>query len=274
MNRKINEVKNCPNGHGEMQIKKLDKSMKFRGVDITFQTEHYLCPVCCIEVGSIEQAAVTQRAISDAYRKAVGLLTSEEIREGRKKRGLTQDDLAQRMCVGIASIKRWEGGIIQTKSMDRALRMALLGQGVGDINTGNRAFSIPRVKLVSREFESLLLRKMLKNDKGLYSAKYLWYADMVAFRELGQSMTGSTYACLPLGPQLNNYRDLINEIRNADENSVEPLTSEEKKIISRISMAFPKDRMIFDASHREEIVQRKPIGNIIPYSDAAELTEV
>lgn len=274
MNRKVNEVKNCPNGHGEMQITKLDKNMKFRGVDITFQTEHYLCPVCCIEVGSIEQATVTQRAISDAYRKAVALLTSEEIREGRKKWGLTQDDLAQRMCVGIASIKRWEGGIIQTKSMDRALRMALLGQGVGDVNTGNRAFSIPRVKLVSKEFESLLHRKMLKNDKGLYSAKYLWYADMVACRELGQSMTGSTYACLPLGPQLNNYRDLINEIRNADENSVESLTSEEKKIISRISMAFPQDQMVFKASHREVIVQRKSIGSIIPYSDAAELTEL
>jgi putative zinc finger/helix-turn-helix YgiT family protein len=274
MNKKINGVKNCPNGHGPMEIRKLDKSMEFRGLDITFQAEHYVCPACGIEVGFIDQTAATQRAISDAYRKVVGLLTGKEIREGRNKLNLTQEDLAQKMCVGIASIKRWEGGIIQSKSMDKALRMALLGQGVGDVNTGNRAFSIPRVKLVSREFESLLHRKILKSDKGLYSAKYLWYADMVAFRELGQSMTGSTYACLPLGPQLNNYRDLINEIRNADENSVEPLTSEEKRIISRISTVFPQDQMVFKASHREVIVQRKSIGSIIPYSDAAELTEL
>lgn len=274
MNRKINEVKNCPNGHGEMQITKLEKSMKFRGVYITFQTEHYVCPVCGIEVGSIEQATVTQRAISDAYRKAVGLLTSEKIREGRKKWNLTQDDLAQRMCVGIASIKRWEGGIIQTKSMDMALRRALLGQGVGDVYTGNRAFLIPRIKLVFREFEICLHRKILKNDKGLFSAKYSWYADMVAFRELGESMTGSTYARLPLGPQLNNYRDLIDEIRSSDERNAEPLTPEEKKIIYRISMTFPTDQSVYDASHREIIVQRKSIGTIIPYSDAAELTEV
>jgi hypothetical protein len=120
-----------------------------------------------------------------------------------------------------------------------------------------------------------LQRRILKkDDKGLYSSKYLWYADMVAFRESGESMTGSTYARLPFGPQLNNYRDLIDAIKNADETTAEPLTSEEKKIISRISMAFPKDQMVFNASHREVIVQRKSIGNIIPYSDAAELTEL
>ena len=274
MNKRLHDATNCPNGHGKMHVTNVETIMKFRGVDITFQTEHYVCSVCGMEVGSIEQAAVTQRVISDAYRKAVGLLTSEEIRDGRKKLDLTQDDLSRRMCVGIASIKRWEGGIIQTKSMDRALRNALQGQGFGDDYTGNRSFSIPRVKLVVREFELSLKRKILKADKGLYTAKYLWYADMVAFRELGESMTGATYARLPLGPQLNNYRDLIDEIKKTDESAAEPLTSEEKKIISRISMIFPKDKMVFDAAHREVIVQRKPIGNIIPYSDAAELTEL
>ena len=63
---KINKVINCPNGHGEMQVTKVEKIMKFRGVDITYQTEHYLCSVCGIEVGSIEQASFTQRIISDA----------------------------------------------------------------------------------------------------------------------------------------------------------------------------------------------------------------
>ena len=269
---KPNKVIPCPNGHGETRATKAKKTMTFRGVDITYQTEHYLCPVCGIEVGSIEQASITQRAISDAYRKTVGLLTSEEIREGRKRLDLTQDDLAQHMCVGIASIKRWEGGIIQTKSMDHALRRALQGQAANDEYSGNRKFSIPRLRLVLREFEASLQRKIMKDDKGLYSAKYVWYADMVAYRELGQSMTGATYACLPFGPQLNNYRDLIDEIKKADAHSAEPLTSEEKKIISRIALRFPKDQMVIDASHREVIVQRKPIGSIIPYSDAAELT--
>ncbi len=268
-------VTNCPNGHGEMLIKKSNKGLKFRGVDITFQAEYCVCPVCSIEAGSINQTSATQRAVSDAYRKEVDLLTGEEMRQCRKKLSLTQDALAKRMNVGIASIKRWEGGLIQSKAMDKALRMALQGQIVGDNYTGNRPFSIPRINLVMRQFESILSKKLLKKgDKMLFAAKYLWYSDMVAFRDLGKSMTGSTYASLPLGPQLNNYRDLIDEIKNAAEASVEPLTPEEKRIIVRISRAFPQEKMIYEAAHQEIIWKERTPGEIIPYSDSARLTEL
>ena len=94
---------------------------------------------------------------------------------------------------------------------------------------------------------------------------------MVAFRDLGESMTGSTYAALPYGPQLNNYRDLIDEIKNADELMVKPLTQEEKRVISRIAMTFPEEQMVYDAAHKERIWKKRPIGGIIPYSDSAEL---
>jgi len=249
--------------------------MKFRGVNINFQVEHYMCPVCGLEAGSIEQTSATQRAISDAYRKAVKLLTGKEIREGRKRLNLTQDALAKRTTVGIASIKRWEGGLIQSKVMDKALRMALQGQIVGDSFTGNRTFSIPRIKLILRELESILGKRILKKrDKMLFAAKYLWYADMVAFRDLGKSMTGSTYAALPYGPQLNNYRELIDEIKNADETSTKPLTPEEKRLITRIARTFPQEQMIYDAAHREKIWNKKTTGAIIPYSDSRELTEL
>lgn len=269
------ELLNCPNDHGTMVIRKTNKNTNFRGVDINFQIEHYVCPVCGVEGGSVKQAAATQRAIADAYRKAIDLLTGQQIREGRKQLNLTQIDLANQMNVGIASIKRWEGGLIQSRSMDRALRLALSGQIVGDNYVGNRPFSISRTKLVLRQFEPLLGGEILtEDDRGLFAAKYLWYADMMAFRELGESITGATYARLPWGPQLNNYRDLIDEIRNADEGSAEQLTSEEKRIIVRISMAFPEKQKIFDAAHREKIVRRKSVGAIIPYTDSAELTEI
>ena len=262
----------CPKGHGIMSIEKIDKAMNFRGVDINFQVEHHVCAICGIEAGDIDQTATTQKAISDAYRQKVNLLTGKEIRESRKKLELSQEALAKRMNVGIASIKRWEGGLIQTKAMDRALRLALQGHMPGDNYTGNRTFSIPRIKLVLRQFESILGKRILKKrDKMLFAAKYLWYADMVAFRDLGESMTGSTYAALPYGPQLNNYRDLIDEIKNADESMAEPLTEEEKRVISRITMTFPEEQMVYDAAHKEKIWKRRSIGTIIPYSDSAEL---
>ena len=253
-NKMGKKVMNCPNGHGKMMIKKMAKSTNFRGVDIAFQAEYHVCPVCGTQAGTVGQTAATQRAISDAYRKAVNLLTGKEIREGRKGLNLSQEALARRMNVGIASIKRWEGGLIQSRSMDQALRMALQGRTVGDKYTGNRTFSIPRIKLVLRRFESILGKRILKKrDKMLFAAKYLWYADMVAFRETGKSMTGSTYASLPYGPQLNNYRDLIDEIKNADESRAGPLTPEEIRIITRIALTFPQEQMAYDAAHREII---------------------
>lgn len=265
----------CPKGHGIMLSEKIDKAMNFRGVDINFQVEHHVCLVCGIEAGDIDQTATTQKAISDAYRKAINLLTGKEIREGRKRLNLTQEALAKRMNVGIASIKRWEGGLIQSKAMDRALRLALQGQIPGDNYTGNRTFSIPRIKLVLKQFESILGKRILKKrDKMLFAAKYLWYADMVAFRELGESMTGSTYAALPYGPQLNNYRDLIDEIKNADESIAEHLSQEEKRVISKIAMTFPEEQMVYDAAHRETIWRKKGAGAIIPYSDSSELAGI
>jgi putative zinc finger/helix-turn-helix YgiT family protein len=273
---KMNEVRmNCPSGHGKMVVRKAKKRMTFRGVKIIVPIEQYICIVCGAEAGTVNQAARIQKTIADTYRKAVNLLTGEEIVEKRKRLNLTQEALAKRMNVGIASIKRWEGGTIQSKSMEHALRIALEGQTVGDSCTGNRTFSIPRIKLVLKEFESVLGKHILKkNDKMLFAAKYLWYADMVAHRETGGSLTGSTYAALPYGPQLNNYKDLIEDIIRADESKAEPLNPEEKRIITRIAMKFSEERMVYDAAHKEKIWKKQPNGAIIPYTDSVELTGV
>ena len=263
----------CPNGHGKMGLRKAKQRMTFRGVNIIVPIEQYRCTVCGVDAGTVNQTARIQKSIADAYRKAVSLLTGDEIVEKRKRLGLTQDALAKRMNVGIASIKRWEGGTLQSKSMDHALRIALVGHTVGDSCTGNRTFSIPRIKLVLRKFESVLGKHILKkNDKMLFAAKYLWYADMVAHRETGESLTGSTYAALPYGPQLNNYKDLIQDIIEADESKAEPLRREEKRIITRIAMKFPEERMAYEAAHKEKIWKKQPNGAMIPYTDSAELT--
>lgn len=262
----------CLKGHGKMVIRQTTEKINFRGVSIKVPVEQYVCRVCGTKAGTAEQTDTIQKAIADAYRKSVGLLTSKEIVEGRRKKHLTQAALAERMNVGIASIKRWEGGTIQSKSMDHALRIALRGESIGDHFTGNRDFSIPRIKLVLKEFEFVLGKKVLKkNDKMIFAAKYLWYADMVAHRETGESMTGSTYAALPYGPQLNNYRDLIDDIIKADESRAEPLSPEEKRIITRIALKFPEERMVYDAAHKEKIWKKQPNGAIIPYTDSAEL---
>ncbi len=266
---------NCPNGHGPMPLKTVQKKMAFRDAEISIPAKMHVCSTCKLEAGTIEQTAQLQQLIADAYRKKVGLLTGENIRALRKKRGITQDALAASTGAGIASIKRWEGSQIQTKSMDQALRKALADPDPCNDITGCREFSIPRVKLVLGRFEACLGFKLLKaDDQMLFATKYLWYADMAAYRDLGRGMTGATYAALPYGPQLNNYRDLLDEIKKADAKKAEPLTAEEEALILKICKAFSTEKKVYNAAHREAIWEKAPVGTIIPYSAAAELTQI
>ena len=263
---------NCPNEHGRMVVKTMTEAVTFRNKRINYTAKHYACPECDIKVDDVTLAAANQRNISDAYRKAVNLLTGDKIVRGRKKFKWSQEQLAKAMNVGIASVKRWETGQIQTKPMDGILRRVLSGNTpMCDLYTGNRTLSLPRVKLVLNKFGELLDRDMLKedpNDKLLYEAKYVWYADMISYRETGQGMTGATYARLPQGPQLNNYKDLIPMIRESDESKADPLTDHELRIISRVAAVFPGNQKIYRAVHKEKAYRSRKDGELIPYNDA------
>lgn len=265
----------CPRGHNDLEAQKVVKETTFRGEHIEYEIDVYVCRECGIEIGTVDQAAQAQLAIAEAYKKKVGLLTSAEMKESRDRLGWSQKKLAQMTGLGISSIKRWELGTIQTKPMDSLLRSAFSGQKAGNYYIGNRALSLERVKLVMMELEKQLGFAFLQEgDMLLYDAKYIWFADMVAHRELGRSMTGATYAALPHGPQLNNYRDLVGDIRIADESKASPLSEEELKIIARVARKFSTKNMVFDAAHREPAWKTKSTGAIIPYSDSANLREI
>jgi putative zinc finger/helix-turn-helix YgiT family protein len=268
---------NCPNEHAPMELKSVIKEVVFRGKQLKVRVRHFVCPECGIEADDLDLAAANQKALSDVYRSVVKLLTGEQIVEGRRKLKWTQEELARAANVGIASIKRWETGQIQTKAMDDVLRRALSGEAVcANPYTGNRPLSLDRIKLVLERLSRLLGRKLLKSpvDKMLYAAKYLWYTDMVAFRELGQSVTGATYAALPQGPQLNNYRELVDLIREADEEQAEPLSEQEERILVRIARVFPSDQAVYRAAHKEPPYTTKKNGELIPYSEAESITGV
>jgi len=267
-------TKDCPNECGSMNLKKHKAKGSFRGIDTEYHSERYVCEQCGLETSTLEQAAAAQKALSEGYKKATGLMTGEELVNRRKELGLSQEALARLLNIGVASIKRWESGLIQTKSMDRLLRETLdKNKPSGDVSRGNRDLSLPRIKRVLKCFERRLNRVLLP-QKMLYGAKYLWYADMLAFRELGQGMTGACYAALPQGPQLDNYRELAPVIIEAHENESEPLTKEEERIIARVAAAFPKDKQVYDAAHNESIWSHTPTGHHIKYSDAEKLQAV
>jgi len=269
------EISKCPMGHENIEINKTVERVAFRGKNLEVTIEQYKCADCGIEFASVKQTAATQRNIADTYCKEVGLLTSEQIRKGRKRLNITQVELARRMNVGIASVKRWEGGAIQNKAMNDLLISVLQNKTVGNSFSGNRPLSLARVKLVLKEFEKLLRFPFLQaGEKMLFDAKYAFFADMLSYREHGISLTGGNYAALPAGPQLNNYSDLVDDIRSADLAEAEPLTPEERRIIKRVAMVFPDKYKAINAAHREVVWREKGRGHAIPYTDAFRLTEI
>lgn len=263
---------NCPKGHGAMKEKKIERSVLFKRIDVNIVEDTFVCPVCKLSAGTVQSAGKIQQAIAEAYRHQVGLLTGEEIKKLRKEKGMTQANLAELSGFGVASIKRWETGAIQSQSADRTLRLHLLDCYQDNSLTGGQDFSIPRIKLVAVAFKNALGRAILiANDKMLFAAKYLWYADMIARKELGKSMTGATYANLTYGPQLNNYKDLLDEIQNADLSDAEDLTIDEMAIIKRIAKTFPENRMVYDAAHKEPAWLETRKGELISYTWADRL---
>ena len=267
--------KKCPKGHGPMKIETIVKPLTFRDVSLRVPVTAHVCRQCGFTASDVSAAGDVQREMAETYRKQTGRLTGEAIRSLRKARKLTQRTLADRIGVGIASIKRWENTSIQSDSMDRLLRTCLTKDRQADGYNGNRPLSLPRVKLVIRHFEGILNRRLLKKtDKFLFVAKYLWYADMLAYARLGRSMTGAAYAAITYGPQLNNYRDLVDEIKQSDESAAEPLSSEEVDIIRQVVQKFPEDRKVYDAAHRERIWRETPTGQAIPYARALEITGI
>ncbi len=146
------------------------RTVPFRGIELNISEDAFVCPVCQLTAGIVKSAGKIQQTIADTYRKQTGLLTGEEIKRLRHDKGMTQADLAAVSGFGVASIKRWETGAIQTQSADKTLRLLLLDKCIEDTMTGNRDLSIPRIKLVACAFESELGRAILiAGDKMLLS---------------------------------------------------------------------------------------------------------
>lgn len=78
----------------------------------------------CGRCGEIVLDDCANRQISEAFRKQLGLLTPEQIRQHRGQLGKTQRELATALGVAEATLSRWETGAqIQQRAMDRLLRL-------------------------------------------------------------------------------------------------------------------------------------------------------
>ena len=265
---------NCPYGHGEMHPGVINQETDCRGRTFSYPLDCYICPVCNLTRSTVQQTTAAQIRVADLYRRKVGLLTGTQIKRYRQRLGLSQHQLAAKIRCAKMSIIRWESGSIQKEASDIALRAILCPPDPVNQFTGNRKLSLARIRLVLQEFERhVSYQLLLPGDRGLYATKNCWYGDLVAYRELGKGLTGAGYAVLPLGPQLDNFADLIEVISAADLAEAEPLSAAERAIIKRLAATFPRQKDAFDAALAEPVWQELAgsHGSSISYQTAFKL---
>ena len=90
----------------------------------------------------------------------------------------------------------------------------------------------------------------------------------------GRGLTGASYAALPCGLQLNNYRGLDLDIINSNEHDAEPLSGEKMSIIQRVAEKFSSKKDIYNAAHRGKNWRRTSTGALISYLHADERIEI
>jgi putative zinc finger/helix-turn-helix YgiT family protein len=98
-------------------------SGEYAGERFRVPAEGMVCPNCGYATLHAGQIDALSTKLADAYRKRHGLLTSSEIRKIRSELGMSQQEFAAYLNVGVASVKRWELGKVQERSMDDLVRI-------------------------------------------------------------------------------------------------------------------------------------------------------
>lgn len=108
-------------GQAQLEPKLVQLPGVVRGENYTVEMMGLECPRCGYKTIEGPDMPEYGRLLADHYRNAHRLLTSEEIRERRKRLDMSQQEFARFLGVGIASVKRWEMGKIQDAESNRCI---------------------------------------------------------------------------------------------------------------------------------------------------------
>lgn len=105
-----------------MRARKTLVDATVKGETFAVECDAMVCSRCGFQVLTPGQSDAYAVASADGYRRRHGLLTADEIRGYRQALGMTQQEFAEYLRVGVASVKRWEAGLIQDAAMDELMR--------------------------------------------------------------------------------------------------------------------------------------------------------
>lgn len=150
----------CMEEHEVLIITQKDTE-EFKKEEVTFEAKYEYCNRAEELLETEEMIKANSLAMKDAYRKKVGLLTSEEIVAIRQKYGVSQKDFSDILDWGRATIYRYENHQVQDRAHDDILRkidadpkwfMQMLNRAEDKIS--NKAFN-KYCKIAKEEFNNM-----------------------------------------------------------------------------------------------------------------------
>jgi len=249
----------------QLKLLKFNPSIKKETVEVTVPC--FVCLDCQTSQMDNEQLNGLRRAASDAYRQKHNLLTSKEILQYRELLGFSQTSFAEFLNVGEASIKRWETYYIQDNSQDEHIRLKC-DEFYAEANLLNlrSRYEKPSVYNGEKTLSIVLFNRVNHRilEKNYVCKKDLnnlhFYIDFLHFKRHGQSITGTKYVPLRIGPTPYQY-DLLLTLHNRNFSSslyknpaLEHLNSDEKETIDHVCQIYKEKggNNLSDLSNREK----------------------
>jgi len=119
---------NCPicNIEHDVEIRREKTNAIIKNKEVEYFETIYLCKNSTNENKFVPVKIMDENLLKarDAYRKDIGLLTSNEIKDIRKKYSLTQSEFSKMLGFGEITITRYESKKIQDETYDYLIRMA------------------------------------------------------------------------------------------------------------------------------------------------------
>ncbi len=111
----------CMEEH-DVSIVEIEETNVFKGEEVCYPARYHYCANSDEYYATEEQISDNDTSMKDAYRRKMGLLTSEDIMSIRQKFGISQSDLALLLGWGEKTITRYEGHQVQDVAHDSILR--------------------------------------------------------------------------------------------------------------------------------------------------------
>ena len=176
-------------------IEKERKMTANNGRVFTYLCKETYCKHCGTFVAPVSVTRENDLVLSEAHKKALGLLTGAEIKEIRKKLGLSQTRFAKLVGVGEKNIARYENGERQIKAIDDAIRRianqslkndVIVNKQIGELLEKTRIESKLTIEDLSRKTK-IAEKDITSIEKGEGDPKLSKITKL--FKTLGKSIT-------------------------------------------------------------------------------------